>query len=132
MVRYLTGDELRSLHRQLFAMESRPVPPELHQGCADGTAAQPAAGFAGQDHYPTLAEKAAAYAWFAAMKHCFEDGNKRLAAVAMIVFLGANGLVLADSVRPTMLAQKIQDVAAKRCSLAALALWIAPRMVRVS
>lgn len=45
----------------------------------------------GEDAYPTIPDKAAAYAFFLAKNHPFVDGNKRTAEAAMLVFLELNG-----------------------------------------
>ena len=50
----------------------------------------------GEDAYPTLADKAAAYAFFLTMNHPFNDGNKRTAVVALDVFLDQHGHLLED------------------------------------
>jgi death-on-curing protein len=42
-------------------------------------------------YYVSLAEMAAAYAWGLAKNHGFVDGNKRTSALAMVIFLRANG-----------------------------------------
>jgi death on curing protein len=57
----------------------------------DSAVHQPQATFAGQDLHPTLAEKAAALAFFLAKNHGFVDGNKRIAHAAMETFLVWNG-----------------------------------------
>jgi len=50
--------------------------------------------FGGVDLYPTVIEKAAKLAYGIAMNHPFADGNKRIAAAAMLLFLKLNGLEL--------------------------------------
>ncbi len=50
--------------------------------------------FGGQDLFPTLTEKAARLGYGLAKNHPFLDGNKRIGAHAMIVFLRANGINL--------------------------------------
>ena len=55
----------------------------------------PQATFAGQPLLATLADVAAAYAFYLATSHCFVDGNKRTALVAALVFLDVNGHALA-------------------------------------
>jgi death-on-curing protein len=45
----------------------------------------------GQDAYPTLPLKAAALLHSTACNHAVVDGNKRLAWIAAMVFLGLNG-----------------------------------------
>jgi death on curing protein len=51
---------------------------------------QPQHSAFGEDAYPTIAEKAAAYGFFIAEAQAFLDGNKRVAAVAMEAFLILN------------------------------------------
>ncbi len=53
--------------------------------------AQPRATFGGIDLYPSVFEKACAFAFSLAMNHPFVDGNKRIAHAAMAVFLDLNG-----------------------------------------
>jgi death-on-curing protein len=45
----------------------------------------------GADAYLSISSKAAAYAYFLAKNHAFIDGNKRTAALAMLMFLDLNG-----------------------------------------
>ena len=51
------------------------------------------AGFAGQDAYPTIEEKAANLLYFVVKNHSFLDGNKRIAAALFLYFLDRNGLL---------------------------------------
>ena len=48
----------------------------------------------GEDAYPSLASKAAAYGFFIAQNQPFLDGNKRTAAASLLAFLYLNGLKL--------------------------------------
>lgn len=69
--------------------------------------------------FPALA---AAYGWGLTTSHPYQDGNKRIAFLAMIIFLGLNGWDLdapEDEVVNTMLA-----VAAGQCSEVELAQWL--------
>ncbi|HXR59881.1 MAG TPA: Fic family protein [Solirubrobacterales bacterium] len=58
---------------------------------ADSALAAPQAGFAGQDAYPTLIEKAAVLVEHLARNHPLPDGNKRAAFLSVWLFLEANG-----------------------------------------
>jgi len=58
---------------------------------------QPQQSAFGEDAYPAIADKAAAYCFFIAKNHAFVDGNKRTAAVAMLAFLELNGHFLEAS-----------------------------------
>ena len=51
------------------------------------------AGFAGQDAYPTVEEKAANLLYFIVKNHSFLDGNKRIAAAIFLYFLDRNGIL---------------------------------------
>jgi death-on-curing protein len=70
---------------------------------------------------------AAAYGYGLAASHPYRDGNKRIAFLAMLVFLGLNGWDLEapeDEVVATMLA-----VADRRCSEVELADWLRMHLV---
>ena len=51
------------------------------------------AGFAGQEAYPTVEEKAANLLYFVVKNHSFLDGNKRIAAALFLYFLDRSGLL---------------------------------------
>lgn len=51
----------------------------------------------GHDLYPSLPEKAGILAYALVSNHPFVDGNKRTAILAMVVFLGRNGLIIGAS-----------------------------------
>ena len=51
----------------------------------------------GEDAYPDLASKAAAYGFFIAQNQPFADGNKRAAAASMLGFLYLNGHTLDET-----------------------------------
>ena len=55
---------------------------------------QPQQSAFGEDAYPSLASKAAAYGFFIAQNQPFLDGNKRTAAAGMLAFLYLNGYAL--------------------------------------
>jgi death-on-curing protein len=78
---------------------------------------------------PDLASLAAAYGYGIVKNHPYRDGNKRVAFLVMVVFLGLNGFDLvaeeADVVT-TML-----KAAAGGCSEADLARWIRSHIVEL-
>ena len=51
------------------------------------------AGFGDQEFYPTKEEKGARLGYTLISNHAFVDGNKRIGAHAMLVFLALNGYV---------------------------------------
>ena len=58
---------------------------------------RPQASAFGEDAYPTLAEKAAAYLQSFAIGHPFMDGNKRAALAACLFFLEMNAVTVRAS-----------------------------------
>lgn len=66
------------------------------RGCVDSIVARVTQDVFGTELCPSMAHKAAAYLRLA-RSHCFPDGNKRVAILAMQTFLRLNGLVLAEN-----------------------------------
>ncbi len=56
----------------------------------------PKATFDGQDLYPTVFSKAAAYAFHISESQAFIDGNKRTALDVALTFLAINGFEIVD------------------------------------
>jgi death-on-curing protein len=79
---------------------------------------------------PDVATLAAAYAFGLARDHPFQDGNKRIAFLTAVIFLGLNGYDL-DVADADVIAQMVA-VAAGRLSEARLATWIRRHMHRKS
>lgn len=61
------------------------------EGLLRSIAERPKTSFGGQEQFPTLFLKAAAYMEAIATYHVFIDGNKRTSAMVAEVFLRANG-----------------------------------------
>ncbi len=75
-----------------------------------------------------LADLAAAYGFGLATSHPYRDGNKRIAFLTILIFLGLNGYSLSapeTEVVTTMLA-----IADHRLSAEELAGWVRPHLVR--
>ncbi|MFM8310741.1 MAG: type II toxin-antitoxin system death-on-curing family toxin [Ilumatobacteraceae bacterium] len=87
----------------------------------------PQAGFGDTDFYPSLIEKAAVLCVRIAKNHPLPDGNKRLAWMAMVVFLEINDSILEvgeDDAVETML-----SVAAGETDEATLTAWLSRRLI---
>jgi death-on-curing protein len=89
---YLTIAEVRAIHDAEVARtdEDDEV---LNYSYLEAAVARPKTELIGGDTYPSVEAKAAAYVESLACNHAFVEGNKRTAAVVMIVFLERNGLV---------------------------------------
>ncbi|MFA5633596.1 MAG: type II toxin-antitoxin system death-on-curing family toxin [Candidatus Dojkabacteria bacterium] len=60
-------------------------------GKLESSIVQPFQQIGGQDLYPTLVSKASMLYYFCIKNHPFEDGNKRMAIFALIIYLAKNG-----------------------------------------
>ena len=89
-VRFLDLDQVMEIHQSQL---------DLHGGSAGlrdegllrSALAQPEASFGGQWLHATIWKMAAAYLFHLVANHPFVDGNKRVGAVAAVVFLRMNG-----------------------------------------
>lgn len=64
------------------------------EGLLDSALSAPFQGFDSADLYPSLQQKAARLCFGLVKNHPFVDGNKRIGAHAMLVFLALNGVEL--------------------------------------
>lgn len=101
--RLLSIDDLLGLHqRQIERYGGRAGLRDLR--LLQSASALPSASFDGSWLHGSLEEMAAAYLFHLCQNHPFMDGNKRLAAVAMTVFLVLNGL------RPTFTEDELAEL----------------------
>ena len=88
-VEYLKADHIVRYHTD--AIEQYGVGGVRSEHALYSAVMQPQQSAFGEDLYPTIPEKAAAYGFFLTQGHPFTDGNKRTAVVAMLAFLDLNG-----------------------------------------
>ena len=74
------------------------------EGLLESALAAPFAAFGSEELYPTLVQKAARLGYGLVRNHAFVDGNKRIAAHAMLTFLALNG------VEPRYTQQELSDI----------------------
>ena len=77
-----------------------------------------------------LARLAAAYGWGLATSHAYHDGNKRIAFLAMAIFLELNGYRL--EAPESEVVRVMLGVAAKRVTEGELAAWLRRHLVPVT
>jgi death-on-curing protein len=102
----------------------------VDRGALESAVHRPRLTFGGEDLYDDLASKAAALLHSLVQNHPFVDGNKRVGAHAMIVFLVANGLE--PEFTPAELAEVTLAVARGEVPAESLAIWIRQRSRRSS
>ena len=92
-IRFLGIDEVLALHADLIDRYGG-APGVRDLGLLESAVAAPEASFDGNYLHATLPEMAGAYLFHLAKNHPFVDGNKRIAAAAMFMFLYLNSLTL--------------------------------------
>jgi death-on-curing protein len=126
VIEYLSIDQLIDIHE--FQIERFGGATGLRdRGALESAAARPQTTFGGEDLYADLAEKAAALMHSLVQNHPFLDGNKRVGAHAMLLFLRVNGSAL--GVSPKELTETTLAVARGELAAEALAIWIRQRLV---
>ena len=88
---HLTVDIVREIHEAVIA-EFGGMPGVRDEGLLSSAVAAPQTTFGGRSPFADLVEVAAAYLYYICRNHAFQDGNKRAAMAAAIVFLRLNGV----------------------------------------
>lgn len=92
-MRVLNKQQVLMLHRQL--VEATGGSPELRdEGLLESALNAPFQSFGDTSAYPSLQQKAARLGYGLVKNHPFADGNKRVGAHVMLVFLAINGVEL--------------------------------------
>lgn len=97
------------------------------EGLLESALFTPFQSFDGNDMFPSLQQKAARLGFGLVQNHPFVDGNKRIGAHAMLVFLSLNGVELAYTQQE--LSGMILDVAAGKQSFEDMVVWIQQHQV---
>ena len=89
----LSKSQILLIHDQLIS-ETGGSSGLRDEGMLDSALNAPFQTFGGEDVYPSLQKKAARLCFGLVKNHPFVDGNKRIGAHAMLVFLALNGIEL--------------------------------------
>lgn len=95
-MKVLSKQQILALHEQLLA-QTGGLPGVRDEGLLESALEAPFQGFDETDAYPSLQQKAARLCYGLVKNHPFVDGNKRIGAHAMLVFLVLNGIELSYS-----------------------------------
>ena len=125
-MKILSKKQIISLHEVLI--ESFGGSPGIRdEGLLDAAINAPFQTFDNQSLYPTIQSKAAQLCFGFVNNHAFVDGNKRIGAHVMLIFLELNGINLEYSQRD--LYEIILDVAAGKAQAENLLKWILAHQV---
>ncbi len=117
---WIPPQALVDLHREQIA-EHGGAPGLQDRGLLESALARPQQRHAYSPD-ATMAELAAAYCWGLCKNHPFVDGNKRVALLAIGIFLGLNGYYL--DAREEDAYRMLMQVAEGSCAEHDLAAWI--------
>ena len=92
----LSKAQVIMIHEQLIKETGR-ASGLRDEGMLESVLNTPFQTFGGEDVYPSLQQKAARLCFGLVKNHPFVDGNKRIGAHAMLVFLALNGVELQHS-----------------------------------
>ena len=117
----LSKTQILLLHEQLIA-ETGGSSGLRDEGMLDSALNAPFQTFGEEDVYPSLQQKAARLCFGPVKNHPFLDGNKRIGAHVMLVFLALNGIELQHT--QTELSDVILQLAAGTIQSSDLLNWI--------
>ena len=117
----LSKTQILLLHEQLIA-ETGGSSGLRDEGMLDSALNAPFQTFGGEDVYPSLQQKAARLCFGLVKNHPFLDGNKRIGAHVMLVFLALNVIELQHT--QTELSDVILQLAAGTIQSSDLLSWI--------
>lgn len=120
-MKILTTQQILLLHKRLCE-ETGGSQGLRDEGMLQSALSAPFQSFGGTDAYPSLQQKAARLAFGLVKNHPFIDGNKRIGAHVMLVFLALNGVEL--NYEQKELSDLILSVAADECGYAEILQWL--------
>lgn len=120
-IRFLSVDDVLAIHEDTIRHEGG-LPGVRDLGLLVSAVMMPQQQFAGDYLHKGLAAMAAAYLYHIAQNHSFDDGNKRTAALAALVFLDANDVTRLP--QPEELGHLTLSVAASKTNKDQLTSWL--------
>lgn len=122
----LTKEQILMLHNELIR-ETGGSGGMRDEGLLDSALNAPFQGFGDVDSFPSLQQKGARLGYGLICNHAFVDGNKRIGAHAMLLFLSLNGIELEYT--QNELSDMILDVAAGNLRFEDMVKWIIKHQV---
>ena len=122
----LTKEQILMLHNELIR-ETGGSGGLRGEGLLDSALNAPFQGFGDVDSFPSLQQKGSRLGYGLICNHAFVDGNKRIGAHAMLLFLSLNGIELEYT--QNELSDMILDVAAGNLRFEDMVKWIIKHQV---
>ena len=122
----LTKEQILMLHNELIR-ETGGSGGLRDEGLLDSALNAPFQGFGDVDSFPSLQQKGARLGYGLICNHAFVDGNKRIGAHAMLLFLSLNDIELEYT--QNELSDMILDVAAGNLRFEDMVKWIIKHQV---
>jgi death on curing protein len=119
MVRYLSAADLYVINEDIIGHRPTIRDRRLLRSAAD----RPSIRVFGEEQFPTILDKAATLLHSVAYHHLFNDGNKRTAQHAAILFLEANGYQ--STWQPQEAFDFILEIAQGNQEIEAVSTWLA-------
>lgn len=117
----LSKEQILFMHKQLID-ETGGLDGVRDEALLDSAINAPFQKFDGADLFPTVQQKAARLCFGIIKNHAFVDGNKRIGAHTMLVFLALNGIEIDYTQKE--LYKIILDIASGKLELDSLTHWI--------
>ena len=108
-IKILTVNIVKDINKEVVAIAHEDYG-VLNEGLLEQSVNSVLSAFGEYELYPTLLEKVAQLCYSLCKNHCFTDGNKRTAVIAMLMFLDTNGMNVSQ-INHNTLAELIWNVA---------------------
>lgn len=122
----LTKEQILMIHNELIRETGGSVGLR-DEGLLDSALNVPFQGFGDVDNFPSLQQKAARLGYGLICNHAFVDGNKRIGAHIMLLFLSLNGIELEYTQEE--LSDLILNVAAGKLQFEDMVKWVIKHQV---
>lgn len=91
MIRNLNKEDIITIAKKITSITNEELL-VLNNGLLHQSVNSPFITFDDTELYPTIENKASQLCFSLLKNHCFQDGNKRIAMMSMLVFLNINGV----------------------------------------
>lgn len=127
-VHYLDLTDYLAIAAEITALDADDLTRITNLDLAGSALHAPSAGWAGEDFYPAFTDKAAVLVVRLAKNHPLPDGNKRVAWVALRLFVEVNGWAWRDYPSVDDAEEAMFAIASSEWDEKDVAAWLTPRL----